>query len=160
MKKAVPSVFWAGLLVGSLDIMAAMIYFFIRTGNKDVLRVLKFVASGLFGKSATAGGAGMITAGFIFHYIIALSFTTIFFLIYPHLPFFQKNKLLAGILYGLFVWCIMNLIVVPLSRTGQRPFQLDNVIYNMMILIACIGIPLSWAVSKFYKKQQEKKVFA
>jgi hypothetical protein len=42
----------AGLIVGTLDILSAFIYYFLKTGNKNVFVVLKSVASGAFGKEA------------------------------------------------------------------------------------------------------------
>lgn len=133
----------AGLLVGTFDIVAAFLYYFLKTGNKDVFNVLKYVASGVFGKEAATGGGGMILAGLLFHYSIALSFTLLFFWIYPYAIAFLRNKFLLGIVYGVFVWSVMNLVVVPLSKIGPRPFNPANALINLLILVICIGIPLS-----------------
>jgi phosphotransferase system glucose/maltose/N-acetylglucosamine-specific IIC component len=69
------------------------------------------------------------------------------------MPQFFKNKVVAGIVYGLLIWAVMNLIVVPLSRIGSRPFTAMNMIIEMLIIILCIGIPLSFMANSFYKKQ-------
>lgn len=143
----------SGLLVGTLDILSAFIYYFIKTGNNDVFNVLKYVASGLFGKEAFSGNNGMIIAGLLLHYIIAFAFTLFFFWLFSKIKVLSKNKIMTGIFYGIFIWMIMNLVVVPLSSIGNQPFDTLNATINMLILIACIGIPLSFMANNFYKKK-------
>ncbi len=143
----------AGLIVGTLDILSAFIYYFIKTGNRNVFNALKYVASGLFGKQAISGGTEMILAGLILHYVIAFSFTIFFFWLFPKIKALSKYLILTGILYGAFIWCVMNLVVVPLSSIGNRPFNISNAIINMLILMVCIGIPLSFMTNRFYKNK-------
>ncbi|HVE60655.1 MAG TPA: hypothetical protein VNA26_02470, partial [Chitinophagaceae bacterium] len=81
------STFWsmilkAGLLVGTLDILAAFLDYYIST-NKNPLNVFTFIASGVFGKKAFTGGSSMIILGAVFHFIIALAFTLFFFYRFP-----------------------------------------------------------------------------
>jgi hypothetical protein len=83
MNGLIPKIVMAGLLVGTLDILSAFIYYFIKTGEKNVFNVLKFIASGIFGKAAFSGGNMMIIAGLVLHFIIAFAFTIIFFWIFP-----------------------------------------------------------------------------
>ncbi len=142
----------AGLIVGTLDILSAFIYYYIESGKTNFLVIFKFIASGLFGKDAGAGGAGMILAGFILHYAIAFSFTVFFFWLYPKVNVMSKNRIVTGVVYGLFVWALMNLVVVPLSNTVHRPFKIEGAVINMGILIVCIGIPLSFIANSYYKK--------
>lgn len=137
-------IFKAALLVGTLDILAAFLYYFIKTGKTDVFTVLKYVASGLFGKDAFSAGNGMIIAGFLLHYLIAFAFTLFFFWLFSKIPVFSKNKILIGISYGIFIWMVMNLVVVPFSHIGSQPFDIVNAATNVLILIVCIGIPLSF----------------
>jgi uncharacterized membrane protein YagU involved in acid resistance len=141
-----------GVFVGTLDILAAFIYYFINTGEKRVLNVLKFIESGLFGKQAFAEGNKMMIAGLFLHYIIAFAFTLFFFWLYPKIHAFSKSTILTGILYGIFIWTVMNLVVLPLSNTPSQPFSLLNALINILILVACMGIPLSWMANSFYKK--------
>lgn len=146
----------AGLIVGTLDILSALAYYFINTGEKNVFIVLKFIASGIFGKEAFSAGNRMILTGLVLHYIIAFAFTIFFFLIFPKIKAFSKNKILTGVIYGIFIWIVMNLVVVPLSKIGPQPFNMINSLINVIILIVCIGIPLSFMASKFYGKNMRK----
>lgn len=136
----------AGLLAGTLDILAAILI--LAKGN--AVGTLKFIASGVFGKAAFSGGNEMVASGAVFHYFIATSFAAGYFWAYPRLPFLQKNKWVSGVLYGAFVWAVMNLLVVPASNAPQSPFAWDSALKNAAILMVCIGLPVAWLADKFY----------
>jgi hypothetical protein len=151
MKLPLNQILKAWLLVGTLDILAACILVLVKSG-KNPLIVLTFIASAIFGKDAYTGGAVMQVIGLVFHYFIALCFTVFFFFLYPRLKLLRSNVILTGIVYGLFVWCVMNLVVVPSTQITSRPFDLTNAIINMLILIACIGMPLALMAKKSYPR--------
>ena len=135
----------AGLLVGTLDILSAFTYYYIKTHQTHFLDVFKFIASGVVGKeTAYSGGTEMILLGVVLHYTIALAFAAFFFYLYPRVNVLHKNVVLVGIGYGLFVWCVMNLMIVPFSNVAHRPFNVVNALINIIILMICIGIPLSY----------------
>lgn len=150
------SKFWitvlkAGLLVGALDILSALLYYYIRT-QKNPLNVFTFIASGVFGKKAFAAGSSMLIWGAVFHFIIALSFTLLFFLVYPVLIKFLKSKVLFGILYGVFIWVVMNLLVLPLTNAPALSMSAKQIIIGSLILITMIGLPLSFIAGKYYSR--------
>lgn len=149
-KNAGSTILFAWLLTGSLDILSALIDYYIRTG-KGPEGVLRYIASGAFGNSAFTGGAIMIWSGLIFHYAIALLFTLFFFGIYPHLKFFNFNIILTAVVYGLFVWFVMNMFVVPFSNTPKLPFDITKALKAVLILICMIGLPLSIIMKRFFK---------
>jgi hypothetical protein len=151
MKVPLNQIIKAWLLVGTLDILAAFILVVVKSG-KNPLIVLSFIASAIFGKDAYTGGVLMQVIGLVCHYFIALCFTVLFFFLYPRLKVFRFNAILTGTAYGLFVWCMMNLIVVPSTQIPSRLFDLTGAIINMLILITCIGIPLALSARKTYKR--------
>ncbi len=151
MKPKYVSVLKTGILVGSFDILAAFILVLIRTGKLQVFNILKFIASGIFGKDASEGGLKMVTIGLVIHYTIAFLFTGLFFWLYPKMNLGAKNKWITGIIYGILVWFVMNRLVLPLSNVVHRPFSLSNALINIGILIICIGIPLSLLARRFYR---------
>lgn len=150
--KLIITILITGLIAGTLDILAAI--FLLASG--DAARVLKFVASGVFGKSALEGGSEMAAWGLIFHYLIATSWTVLYFLIYPKLPFLRRNKWLNAIFFGAFVWAMMNLVVVPLSQIGWRGLEPIGAIKNVLILMFCIGLPISISADRFFRKTNNK----
>src|SRR5437764_12803255 len=104
MKRFSAKIITAWPIVGTLDILSAFIYSFIRTGKNNAAGILRYIASAIFGQEALKGGTAMVLAGLLLHYLIALSFTLFFFWLYPKVNFFRRNRLLTGILYGLFIW--------------------------------------------------------
>ena len=143
MRTLAATVVKAGLLVGTLDIGAAFLLYTLQTGGKPPWVVLQFIASGLFGPAAFAGGMRMHAAGLLLHYCIAFAFTLFFFRIFPSLKRRVGHTLLIGVGYGLFTWAVMNLVVVPLSGTPRQPFALGNALINAAILVVCMGVPLA-----------------
>ena len=137
----IKTILLAGLLVGSLDIAAAFIDFYLATGNGPS-GVLRFIASGVFGRAAFGGGSMMIVWGLIFHYLIAYSFTVLFFWLYPRVRLMSAHPLLTAILYGVFMWICTVLIVVPLSNTPAQPLLFWKSIKAILILIFMISVPL------------------
>lgn len=139
---------WVGLLAGTLDILSAFIHVYIVRGTGPET-VLRFIASGAFGKAAFSGGWGMPLAGLLFHYLIAYSFTMLFFLLYPSLKIMSKNIVATAVVYGIFIYVVMNLVVLPLTRIPKITFQLNKALLATGILIVAIGLPLSFFARKY-----------
>ena len=58
---------------------------------------------------------------------------------------------LAAVGYGLFVWCVMNLVVLPLSRVPQpKSFNPTQAIIGALILVAFIGFPVSLRARRYF----------
>jgi uncharacterized membrane protein YagU involved in acid resistance len=99
----------------------------------------------------------MIIWGTVFHFMIAFLFTSFLFLIYPFVKKWIKNKFVTGTVYGLFIWVIMNRIVVPLSNVSHRPFDASQSIIAAAILICMIGIPVAWIADVFFARRRTAK---
>src|ERR1044072_5987358 len=116
---------WVGLLAGILYILSACLQAYIARGISPET-VLRFIASGAFGKPAFTGGWQMPLTGLLFHYIIAYSFTILFFLLYPSIKLMRKSIVLTAVVYGIFIFLVMNLLVLPLTRITRTPIRLDK----------------------------------
>ena len=144
------AILFTGLLAGLLDGLAAIIQYTIN-GGKEPARIFKYIASAVFGKEkAYNSGNSMVVWGVLFHLGIAMLFTAFFFLIYPKIRGLATNRVITAIVYGLFVWAIMNLLVVPMSQIHPAPFVLKKAAIAAGILIVCIGIPVSFMANKYY----------
>jgi hypothetical protein len=146
------TILWCGLLVGTLDILAAFANTYI-SFDKGPTFVLQYVATAIYGKSAFTGGTDIVLAGLALHYCIAYFFTALFFLIYTEIGIPTSNKILPGVIYGIFIWLVMNLLVVPLSQVPAGHIHAPQAIINALILIVMIGVPLSIIASDFYSKK-------
>ncbi|MCF3111987.1 DUF1440 domain-containing protein [Niabella sp. CC-SYL272] len=153
MKKILLPALKAGMLVGTLDILAAFLHYYLATG-KNPLFIFRYIASALLGPAAFSGGTEMYIAGFLLHYLVALSFTLFFFWLYPRLAVLRKNPVATGIFYGLFIWSVMNIIIVPLSRIGRFPNTASGILISASILILAIGLPLAFITRHYYRRQQ------
>ncbi len=143
------TVVMACLLVGSLDIISALTHFYLKTG-KDPAIVLKYISSAVLGKSAYSGDTNMAVLGLLLHFLIAFIWTILFFIIYPKLKLLSWNRIITGILYGIFIWIIMSRLVVPMSKASVGAFDLKQAIIAVLILIGAIGLPLSFIAHRYY----------
>ena len=157
-KISLKTILLSGLLVGTLDILSAFVDVYISSG-KNPLVVLNYIASGAIGKTAFAGGVGIQLLGLLFHFIIAFSFTVLFFWLYSKNNLPSKNWIITGIIYGIFIWVVMNLIVVRLSYIPSAPLSAMKpikVLKSALILICMIGLPLSFIANNILKKEEKK----
>lgn len=137
----------AGLVAGTLDLIGAVTVY-----QVNPMQVLKFIASGAFGVGALSGGPAMVVWGIVFHYVIAFSWTIIFFLLFPSFPFLSRNKYVTGSLYGIFIWIVMNMIVIPLSAVPQASFNLRSAVIGALILIVAVGLPIAILTHRYYSR--------
>lgn len=151
MKNLPVTILVTGLIAGTLDILAAT---FILAGGNAV-GTLKYIASGAFGKAALEGGNEMAVLGLLFHYIIAMSWTGAFILLYPKLPFLHWNKWLNAVAYGLIVQTLMSFVVLPLSNIAPRTFTLSGFLQNAVILMFAIGLPAALSAERFYAQNDK-----
>lgn len=146
------AIFKTTLLAGTLDILAAFISaYLINKATPD--RVLNYIASGAFGSKAFAGGYAMIIMGLIFHFIIAFSCVMIFFLLYPKLKFLWRSHILNSVLIAMVAWLVTHLLIMPLSNVPQSSETVGGIIRAVLILVLCVGLPVSWAAKKYYRQK-------
>ena len=137
-----------GLIAGTLDITAACAYAWIRS-NVSPVRVLQFVASGVLGTESFTGGAQTAILGLALHFLIATTAAAVFYFASRKWLFLVEQPILAGLLYGIPVYVVMNFIVLPLSQVAQRPQPMSARIVNLVILMFCIGLPIALIVRRF-----------
>lgn len=148
-EKLIPAVIITGLVAGTLDGLAAIINFIMQGGKKPEV-IFKYIASGVIGKDALTGGNGIILLGVLLHYLIAFSWTILFFWFYPTIKWLAENKILAGLQYGIFVWAVMNLFIVPMSCISRETINISKSRAELLILMVCIGLPISLMANKHY----------
>jgi len=132
------------LIAGTLDGLAAVIFL----GKMNFMGVFQYISSAIMGTKAFAGGIKMALIGLILHYFIAFSFTLIFTIASTKTSVLRKNIILSGILYGIIVWTIMTLLIIPLTKIPAAPFQYERAILNAVILVFCIGLPISYLTAR------------
>lgn len=133
-----------GLSVGVLDFIAACA----TNASRGVtpMRIGQSVASGLLGARAFQGGYKTATLGVVLHFVIAFIWTTLFVLASRKLPFLRQQTILSGVLYGIIVFWLMQLVVLPLSAISfKQSFATRVVITGMIVHVLCVGLPIAIA---------------
>jgi hypothetical protein len=146
-------IFKTTLIAGCLDITAACLQAWLTKGTTPDI-ILKYIASGVFGKDAFEGGAGFILFGLLVHFFIAFSCTLVYFLLYPKLKILHANILLSSILIALAAWAVTTRLIVPLSQIKPGPFNLTKALIAVAILYCCIGLPVSYFAKRYFSKKE------
>ena len=149
--KTFQAIFWGGLVAGTLDITAACVYSWLRANVRPV-RVFQSVASGLLGPPAYTGGTKTAVLGLALHFLIATTATAVFYFASRRLRFMIERPVTWGLVYGVLVYLFMNFVVLPLSALQQRAAPpLSSRVINMLIIMFCVGLPISLIVRRFSK---------
>ena len=150
--KAYQVIFLGGLIAGALDITAACLVSWLRAGVSPI-RVLQSVASGLLGAASSAGGVKTAALGLALHFLIATIWTAVFYFASRKLRFMVARPIPVGLLYGVVVYLFMNFIVIPLSAVPRRgPPPLSGRIIGLLVIMFCVGLPVSLVVSRFARR--------
>lgn len=144
MKSKAISILPTALIAATLDGTAAVVFL----ANMNFAAVWKFVASGFFGSRAFTAGNEMIVYGLLFHFTIALFWTIVYYLFLRNVAFFRKNIIVGGLIYGIVVWLVMNLIVLPFTNIPQSQHTIEGIAKGMVILMVCIGLPIAALIQK------------
>jgi hypothetical protein len=135
-----------GLIVGAMDITSAFILAISR--GSTATRLLQFVASGLLGQKAFTGGVATAALGLGLHFVIAFCLVAVFYAASRRLGFMLRHAVLAGLVYGLIVFGVMNLIVLPLSAAKPR-HSLTGDLIQIGIHMFVIGLPTALLIRRF-----------
>ena len=137
------TILWIGLVAGTLDIAENLVFTQLR--GVTPWRVFQYIASGLIGRQAFQSGWASVLLGVGLHYIIALIWTAVFYVVARKFAIVMRRPVLSGLLYGGVVYLIMNFIAVPLSGVPHplRPITLVSRINAVLALLICIGLAIS-----------------
>lgn len=133
------------LVVGVLDISDALIYFGIR--GVAPIRIFHSIAAGLLGRDAArAGGIPTAVLGGVLHFFIAFSVVSTFYLVSRRLEVLTRHPVWSGLAYGIVVYFVMNLVVLPLSAVTKGAFPPPTPIFVNGLLIHMLGVGLPSAL--------------
>jgi len=147
------SILWSGLVAGILDSIAGIIVYYLYFGLNP-LQVLQFIASGIYGPTAINGGFYMIMAGTFFHFLIAYICAIIYFIIYPKISFLIKYKVISGLLFGLGIWFVMNLLILPYSNIPKSPFDFSLAFIGIVWHMILVGLPIAMITGLYYNSRK------
>jgi len=136
------------LAVGTLDLADALIFFGLR--GAPPIRMFQSIAAGLLGRASFSGGMNTALLGIVLHYFIAFLIVTTCVVLSRWMPLLRTRPILAGMAYGIGVYLVMNLIVLPLSAAG-RPASVPVAVLNgVLIHMFGVGVPSCLAARAAY----------
>jgi hypothetical protein len=148
MSGLIQGVLWGGALCGTFDAIAASTSAAM-LGTSPV-RMWKYVASGLLGQNALQGSSRIALVGLLLHFLIAFIWATIFCLAALFISWVLRRPAVVGIIYGIAIYTIMNLVVLPLSAAPKRQVTKLGVFIQLIIHMLFVGLPIalsaSWAM--------------
>ena len=146
---AVATITKATIISGALDATAGVVVYWIFKGLNP-LQVLQYIASGIFGPSVINGSFLYVLIGLALHFVIAFAFTYAYYLAYPFIKSFAKNTFLNGLIYGAFIWVLMNYLILPYSNIPHSPKDFVSFL-ELVWHSALVGLPISIVVEKYLK---------
>src|ERR1700761_3213296 len=139
-----------GLIAGILDITYAYLDVLVQTGHISK-RMFQYIAGGALGlETSMKGGVPVILLGIFFHFFIAFLFTLFFFLLYRKSKLSLLNPYLLALVYGIFIWCVMNLVVLPLSALPSRPIKYGKGAFDALMFGVTFGLVLVFSARSFF----------
>lgn len=141
----------ATAVAGTLDIGDAIVTTLLRGGSVE--KMLQGIASGLLGKAAGHGGLGAAAFGLGLHFAIMLVMVAAFVLVATRRPTLTKRPLIWGVLYGIGLYLVMNMVVLPLRfHPPARPF--DPVAFaNQIFAHTClVGLPIALITARLLRR--------
>ena len=149
-KRKIQGVLLSGLVV-SLLVAAGTTFKYVISGGKHPLRLLNFVASGVFGQAAFQGEVAtqMAVLGGVLHVTVSIVWAILFFVLCSRIAILSKDWRLTGIGYGILIWVGMAFVVLPLSNTPPIPFEITNAAIDILLVTVCAGFPISFVAHKY-----------
>ena len=152
--RAVDTIVFGGLTAGALDILDAFIVSGLR--GVDPTRVLRYIASGVVGATASQGGTATAALGLALHFAIAVGAAATYFAATRKFAVLLRHPILSGMLFGLGVWAFMQFVIVPLSLVRQGGPPTFPMLMNQLAIHALgVGLPISWFACRSARRATE-----
>ena len=138
-----------GLIIGTAD--AIIYHWFVSSvlGGYPLMAVYQYIASGVLGESAFAGGIFTALLGVLFHFLISIVIAGVFILSADRIPLLRRYAIVGSLLYGFGVFIVMNMIVIPLSAAPPLPAPTTpQLIVTILDHILVVGLPLGILVRR------------
>jgi hypothetical protein len=150
MRSALLAILIGGAIAGALDITYASIHFGLAYDVPPV-RIFKSVASGVMGKEAARdGGLDIAALGLVLHFLLTTIMAAFFVAWTRMVPDLNRWPLLSGTTYGLAIYFVMQLIVLPFSANGGGSYPQGQFLFGGLLIHAFgVGLPIALIAKKF-----------
>ncbi|MFZ0629721.1 MAG: hypothetical protein WA399_02085 [Acidobacteriaceae bacterium] len=142
------AILYATLVVGVLDASDGVVYLGLHGQNP--IQVLQYIASSLLGPRSFSDGLASAVLGLVLHFAVALVVAAIYILASRRVAVLRTQWVLLGLLYGVTVWTVMNLVFLPHTAIVHSPITTAAVVSGVMGHALFVGLP-----SAFFGKKVE-----
>lgn len=129
-------------IVGGLD----QTTFFVLTQHFTPVSIFQYIASGLLGSAAFAGGYMTALLGLLIHFVISFVVAGVFILAASRLAFLRRTIFVSALVYGAAVNMFMSAVVLPFSAAPKIPVTTLLVAHGLIADALFIGLPLAMTV--------------
>lgn len=147
---------WATLIAGTLDFLYASVRIY--SSGKSVVWLWQYVASGILGQQAFSLGVPGMLCGVLCHFLIMGLFSGFIYLVHSKISAIDSWPIIVGVVYGIGMWLVMNLLVVPLSRAGHGlvPLKLDMMMNLGFIMHLVLGVVIVLAIRQGMRRHPSR----
>jgi len=143
------AIVWAGLIAGLLDL--AYVVALTLSRNGDPMRTLQGMAAAVVGPAArNPHDWGYAIVGLALHFVIAYVWAALFCVAASFRPYLVRQPGIVGPLFGAFVWLMMQLVVLPYTKTPPKAFPPPNWEPIFLAHLLCVGLPIALVAARFF----------
>jgi hypothetical protein len=143
LRGLVRAVVLGGVVSGVLDALDGVVAYYGILGLNPI-QVLQYIASGALGKKAYEGGLISAGLGTVFHFLIAFVAAAVYVIAARNFRILRSSWVLAGLVYGVWVWVFMNFGVLPFSAVDGPPLTLPLVLNGVIGHAVFVGLPIAY----------------
>jgi uncharacterized membrane protein YagU involved in acid resistance len=140
-----------GILAGALDLIYACTYHGLVNGIPPV-RILQSIGSGIFGRDSFQMGATSAAVGFAAHFFILIVAAALFYVVSRRFAFLRDRAYIAGMVFGVGIYCTMNYIVLPLSAAPHFKASTVGALSDLAMHVLVIGPAIALVIRYFDRR--------
>jgi hypothetical protein len=138
-----------GLITGTLHLLVQVGLVYGLILKSPLISSLQYVASGVLGDAAFAGGLTTAILGLILEFVMTIIIAGVFILSVDSIPLLRQHIIPGSLLYGFGVFVVMNFIVVPLSAAPPLPAPpmwlfIEIILEHILLIGLPLGLLVRW----------------
>jgi hypothetical protein len=128
----------AGFTAGTVDIGAACLIY-----TLGPVIVLQAIAAGLLGNRSYDGGVHSASLGLILQWAMSSLIAAIYVVTARRVLIMKRHWVVSGLVYGAFVFVVMNYVVVPFSAVGKSPTFTTTTFVGNLLAMFLFGVVIA-----------------
>jgi hypothetical protein len=147
--KTAARILTAGVLVGILDGLFAIALYVVALKVTTPVRLFQSIASAVLGPESFQGGWATAGLGLLLHFTVAHAWSAAYFVALRFSSLLRRlvaapaRAAVVGMAYGILVWLVMDLVVIPMTRTRPTPVTARSFLYVLIGHMFVVGLPIA-----------------